>query len=46
MLMRTSQEGGAAYLDILWGLSFGNWVTKMLKSQDLFVSRSVREMGY
>lgn len=38
--------GGAAYMDILWGLCFGNWVTRLLKSADLFITKNMQSMGY
>ncbi|KAF8648461.1 hypothetical protein AX16_006264 [Volvariella volvacea WC 439] len=37
---------GMAYLDILWGLSFGNWVTSLIKSKGLLIGFTRSGLGY
>lgn len=40
------QGGGVAYVDILWGLMFGNWFSRFAKSKDLLIGLSKNVMGY
>ncbi|KAG6908946.1 hypothetical protein DXG01_002725 [Tephrocybe rancida] len=39
ILITIGKEGGAGYMDMLWGISLGGWVTAMLKSRELLVAR-------
>jgi len=39
------QNGGVAYFGLLWGLLFGNWFARMLKSKDLLISMGNKAMG-
>lgn len=39
------QSGGASYFNVLWGLSFGDRVTRIIKSKDLMVERSRKALG-
>ena len=32
------QNGGSMYIGMLWGIIFGNWLARMLKSKDLGVT--------
>lgn len=46
ILLTNGASGGAIYMDILWGITFGNWVTKTLKSADLFITKTRKDLGY
>ena len=41
----TSQSGGATYLGLLWGLTFGNYFTRVIKSKDLMVGLVRKSLG-
>ena len=41
----TRQDGGVAYLDILWGLQFGNFITRHIKSKHLFIDMFTKNLG-
>lgn len=43
---RTLQQYGAGYLDLLWGIVIGNWITKLLKGKGLLVSMSRSNLGH
>ncbi|KAL1676316.1 hypothetical protein EV122DRAFT_291979 [Schizophyllum commune] len=40
ILVTVGKTGGAAYFGVLWGLVFGDWFARMLKSKDLMVPMS------
>lgn len=39
------QHGGAAYLGVLWGMTFGDFFAKTVKSKDLMVGLVRRTLG-
>lgn len=39
------QNGGVAYFGVLWGLLFGDWVSRMIKSKDVLISMGSKAMG-
>lgn len=39
------QAGGAAYFNILWGISFGAWFARMIKSKDLLIGIARKSVG-
>ncbi|KAH8818831.1 hypothetical protein DL96DRAFT_1622092 [Flagelloscypha sp. PMI_526] len=40
------RRGGVTYLGILWGLVFGSWFTRLVKSGNLLIPLFNTEMGY
>jgi NADH dehydrogenase FAD-containing subunit len=44
-LHRLNQSSGAAYLPFLWGLVFGPWFTRMVKSKTLLLGFARSSMG-
>ncbi|KAF8510928.1 hypothetical protein BU17DRAFT_55017 [Hysterangium stoloniferum] len=46
ILITVGANGGGTYMDLLWGLCFGNWVTRMLKSNNLFIDKTRQSLGY
>jgi len=38
ILVTNGRNGGSMYLGMLWGIVFGNWAARMLKSKDLGLS--------
>jgi apoptosis-inducing factor 2 len=38
------QGGGAMYIGILWGITFGNWAARMIKSKDVGLSMIIPKM--
>jgi len=38
--------GGFAYFPILWGLTFGDWIARLLKSRTLFVEMARKMLNY
>ncbi|KAI0076565.1 FAD/NAD-P-binding domain-containing protein [Panus rudis PR-1116 ss-1] len=45
IIIPIGSNGGGAYFGILWGLTFGDWVSRLLKSKDLMVSMVRKEFG-
>ncbi|KAI0725355.1 hypothetical protein C8Q72DRAFT_785719 [Fomitopsis betulina] len=39
------KTGGSGYLDVLWGIILGDWLSASLVGKDMFVSRARRERG-
>jgi len=39
------QNGGALYIGMLWGLVFGDWAARMLKSKDVGLGMIRPRMG-
>ncbi|KAF8811277.1 FAD/NAD(P)-binding domain-containing protein [Phlegmacium glaucopus] len=39
------KQGGSSYWSIFWGPSFGDWVSSHLKSKDLFLTWTRKNMG-
>ncbi|EJD41773.1 FAD/NAD(P)-binding domain-containing protein [Auricularia subglabra TFB-10046 SS5] len=39
-------NGGSSYIDILWGIILGDWLTSLLKSKTLLVERVRAQLGY
>ncbi|KAJ7780771.1 hypothetical protein DFH07DRAFT_793316 [Mycena maculata] len=46
IVVTNGANGGAAYIDQLWGLCFGNSFSKMIKSKDLFIAQTSKALGY
>jgi len=46
IVVTNGANGGAAYIDQLWGLCFGNGFSKMIKSKDLFITPTNKALGY
>ncbi|KAF7436511.1 hypothetical protein PC9H_003344 [Pleurotus ostreatus] len=46
ILITNGKGGGVAYLGVLWGLVFGDWFARMLKSKDLMVPMARKAAGY
>ncbi|KAH8103898.1 hypothetical protein BXZ70DRAFT_670573 [Cristinia sonorae] len=40
------RNGGGSYLDILWGIQLGDWITSFAKGQGLFISMYRKMLGY
>lgn len=40
------QNGGTAYFGVLWGLVFGDWFARMIKSKTLMVDKFRQGLGY
>jgi len=45
ILVTNGRGGGAMFLGMLWGLVFGNWAARMLKSKDLGLGMIRPRMG-
>ncbi|KAF5319265.1 hypothetical protein D9619_008307 [Psilocybe cf. subviscida] len=45
IVLPIGKEGGLSYLGVLWGITFGNWVTYRLKSQSLLVPTLRKALG-
>ncbi|KAF7323982.1 Apoptosis-inducing factor [Mycena kentingensis (nom. inval.)] len=45
VFLTNGKHDGSTYLGFLWGLIFGGWVTRMLKSRDLLVGRFRKDAG-
>jgi len=39
------RNGGQGYIDVLWGIRLGNWLTRMLKSKTLIIPMARAKMG-
>ncbi|KAL4267990.1 FAD/NAD(P)-binding domain-containing protein [Pleurotus pulmonarius] len=46
ILITNGKGGGIAYFGVLWGLVFGDWFARMLKSKDLMVPIARKAAGY
>lgn len=46
ILATNGKSGGVAYIGALWGLMFGDWFARMLKSKSLLVPMFKGEQGY
>jgi len=47
MIVATNGKGGGvSYLDFLWGLMFGDWFARMIKSKNMLVPMFKGEQGY
>ncbi|KAF8574057.1 FAD/NAD(P)-binding domain-containing protein [Ramaria rubella] len=46
ILLSNGMNGGGSYIGILWGIQFGDWMTKNIKSKDLFISNTRKGLGY
>ncbi|KAF9043383.1 FAD/NAD(P)-binding domain-containing protein [Panaeolus papilionaceus] len=46
ILVTNGVNGGAAFLGVLWGLTFGDWFVRMAKSKDLFITMTRKGLGY
>ncbi|KAH9947019.1 hypothetical protein B0H21DRAFT_692666 [Amylocystis lapponica] len=40
ILIPVGKNGGAAYMDMLWGIVLGDWFVRWLKGADLFVNKT------
>ncbi|KAF8994493.1 FAD/NAD(P)-binding domain-containing protein [Cyathus striatus] len=45
IVITNGKDGGVTYMGFLWGLLFGNWVTKTLKSKTLLVPMGRSAIG-
>jgi len=43
--LNNGSDGGAVYMDTLWGLRFGNTFAKMIKAKDLFITKTLQGLG-
>ncbi|KIY68526.1 FAD/NAD(P)-binding domain-containing protein [Cylindrobasidium torrendii FP15055 ss-10] len=46
ILVTNGKNGGLAYFGVLWGLVFGDWFARMMKSKTLMVDRFRQGLGY
>ncbi|KDQ63257.1 hypothetical protein JAAARDRAFT_29276 [Jaapia argillacea MUCL 33604] len=46
IVITNGRNGGAGYIGLLWGITIGDWLSKTLKSKELFVSKSKGGLGY
>ncbi|KAI0365681.1 FAD/NAD-P-binding domain-containing protein [Pilatotrama ljubarskyi] len=46
ILIPLGKNGGAGYLDFLWGIILGDWAARLIKAKDLMVSQSRAARGY
>jgi len=44
IVLPVGKNGGAAYLGILWGITFGDWFVRWLK-KDLFIGKTRADRG-
>jgi len=45
IVVTNGKGGGVAYFDVLWGLMFGNWFARFVKSKDLLVPMFRKSLG-
>jgi NADH dehydrogenase FAD-containing subunit len=45
IVITNGKGGGVAYFDVLWGLMFGNWLARFVKSKDLLVPMFRKSLG-
>jgi len=45
LMISNGRNGGATYLGLLWGLSFGDYFTRLVKSKDLMVGLVRKSIG-
>ncbi|TFK56637.1 FAD/NAD-P-binding domain-containing protein [Heliocybe sulcata] len=45
IVVTNGKNGGFAYVGLLWGLTFGDWFARMLKSKDLMVPGIRKSLG-
>jgi len=45
IIVSNGKDGGVAYFGFLWGLLFGDWVSKTVKSKELLISYGRKAMG-
>ncbi|KAG5642076.1 hypothetical protein DXG03_003629 [Asterophora parasitica] len=45
IIVTIGKEGGASYMGVLWGLTFGNWFSAMVKSKTLLVPMARKSLG-
>jgi len=45
IMISNGRNGGASYLGVFWGMTFGDLFTKTIKSKDLFVGMVRRNLG-
>ncbi|KAJ6580717.1 FAD/NAD(P)-binding domain-containing protein [Mycena capillaripes] len=46
IVITNGRNGGMAYFGVLWGLTFGNWVARLMKSRSLLLWMTRSFMGY
>ncbi|KAF7339304.1 FAD/NAD(P)-binding domain-containing protein [Mycena sanguinolenta] len=46
IVVTNGKNGGKAFMGILWGLTFGDWFARMVKSKTLMVSMTRSGMGH
>ncbi|KAG5636131.1 hypothetical protein H0H81_009013 [Sphagnurus paluster] len=46
IVITIGKNGGASYFGILWCLMFGNWISSLVKSRNLLVSRMRKALGH
>ncbi|KAJ3835255.1 hypothetical protein F5878DRAFT_543529 [Lentinula raphanica] len=46
IVVTNGKASGMAYFDILWGITFGGWLSSLLKSKNLLVSKISSITGY
>ncbi|KAI3604034.1 apoptosis-inducing factor [Moniliophthora roreri] len=46
ILITNGKNSGLMYLDVLWGLMFGSWLSSLLKAKTLMVSMLRSQVGY
>ncbi|KAF8804855.1 FAD/NAD(P)-binding domain-containing protein [Phlegmacium glaucopus] len=45
IVLTNGKDGGLTYLDVWWGLQFGNFVTRLLKAKTLLVDMCAKNLG-
>lgn len=45
IVLPIGKEGGLSYLDLLWGITLGDWFTRRVKSQSLLVPNLRKALG-
>ncbi|KAI0088426.1 FAD/NAD-P-binding domain-containing protein [Irpex rosettiformis] len=46
IVIPVGKKYGAGYLDLLWGIHLGNFLSSLLKGKTLFVSKARKDLGY
>ncbi|OBZ71613.1 Apoptosis-inducing factor 2 [Grifola frondosa] len=46
IVIPVGKNGGSGYFDVLWGIVVGDFITRLTKAKDLFVTKSRSARGY
>ncbi|TFK24562.1 FAD/NAD(P)-binding domain-containing protein [Coprinopsis marcescibilis] len=45
IIITVGRSGGVTYMGLLWGLTFGDWFTRLIKSKGLFIDMTRSQLG-